>query len=313
MQYSLDYFIKTLQIIDLTNIDPNIINNINSLASQVGAPEYNKTPQFKDKINIEDINYINRRRKKFMDTKDDWDNIKTFQTTEFQKKEGLDKNIFQIRKYLNMLTDRTFDKLKPSILNEIQIVYTTKTENDFNTLCENIYEIVSKNILYSSIYTKLYKILLMEYPLFQNIVNKNVNLLADKIDYIKYISPQEDYDKFCENNKNNENLRSICTFYTNLMKEKVIDVSIIINIIKILFKTLDDFIRDCKKNELDELSEIIYIMVINSYESIKIHDSSIANEIINKVHNISIMSIKTIPGITNKCIFKHMDIYDELS
>ena len=117
MQYSLDYFIKTLQIIDLTNIDPNIINNINSLASQVGAPEYNKTPQFKDKINIEDINYINRRRKKFMDTKDDWDNIKTFQTTEFQKKEGLDKNIFQIRKYLNMLTDRTFDKLKPSILN----------------------------------------------------------------------------------------------------------------------------------------------------------------------------------------------------
>ena len=68
-----------------------------------------------------------------------------------------------------------------------------------------------------------------------------------------------------------------------------------------------------KKNEIDEISEIIYIFVSNVFNKIKDFDNKKSDNIFSIVENISKMKIKTTPGISNKCIFKHMDLLDELS
>ena len=94
------------------------------------------------------------------------------------------------------------------------------------------------------------------------------------------------------------------------MKEKIIDNEkiglIILNLFKILYKFIN--LKD-KTNEIDELSELLYILIVNSYGDLipdhakKIHDHVII---------ISNIKLRNESGITNKCIFKHMDILDEI-
>lgn len=320
MRYSLNDFNKILENGFVDKLSDNTLDIINILAAQVGAPEYIKTPQFKNKMaaagypSIIPGNGV-RRRKKCQEINDEeWESIRSFQTTEFKKKEGIESNLYTIRKYLNMITLNTYLKLKENIITEINHVSLTKTQNDLLYLCNELFGIITGNILYSDIYAQLYKDLINEFSIFKEILTDNFAQFEQKFNNIEYYDPEENYDKFCENNKKNEVLRSICTFYVNLMKENIINKEVIGKIILNLFNTLNNMVSiKTKKNELDELSELIYIMVTNSYEFIEKSDTNIAKIIYDNVHRITNIKIKDEPGITNKCIFKHMDILDEIS
>ena len=320
-RFSLNYFTDLIENGMVNNLPEETINIINLLASQVGAPEYIKTPQFKQRNGQHvqrgsiDTSGSIRRRKKHLEVDDtEWESIRTFQATELKKKDGIDANLQTIRGFLNMFTQNTYDTLKSNIIDEINIVNTTKTPNDLSYLCNELFNIVCSNILYSDVYAKLYKDLINDNSIFNDILMTNFKKLEEKFNTIEYCEPEENYDKFCENNKKNETLRSMCTFYVNLMKEKIIDIDVMSKIISNLFKTLDIMISDgAKKNELDELSELIYIIVVNGYELINKVDAKTGVEIYNNVERITNKKIKEEPGITNKCIFKHMDILDEIS
>ena len=314
MQYTLEDFQKILETTNLDQLPDFTIEIINGLALQVGAPEYIKTPQFKAKAAVNDGSII-RRRKKLSDNvnDEDWGTIRTFQATEFLKHEGLEINVHKIRKFLNMLTDKTYSKLMVAIVEELEIVSSTKTENDVFVLCEQIYIIVTSNILYSDIYAKLYKDLISKFPVFNEILQANLKTIENRVNSIEYVDSDENYDKFCENNKKNEQLRATSAFYANLMNEKVLDEQQIYSIIMTLFTTLNTFITEnIKKNELDEISELIYILVTNSYSKIKEWSVDSASKIHETIKCIASSKMKTTPGITNKCIFKHMDMLDEI-
>ncbi len=317
--YSLADFNAILKNCVISELPEETINIINALSAQVGAPEYIKTPQFRNKVigssNSNSTNNGIRRRKKNFEVHDDeWESIRTFQTTELKKKEGIECNLFTVRKYLNMITFNTYDKLKGEILTEINVVKSTKTLNDLQYLCTEIFYIISGNILYSDIYAKLYKDLIQDFDIFKEILMENFSTLEERFNNVEYYEPEEDYDKFCENNKKNEKLRAICTFYVNLMKEEIIDKLLIKQTILQLFNILNNMISDgTKKNELDELSELLYIIITNSYELIKNDDPTSAEQIHDNIVKITKLKVKDTPGITNKCIFKHMDVLDEIS
>jgi len=313
-RYTLSDFNNILENNIFNQLPEDTIKIINNLAIKVGAPEYIKTPQFKNRqeIPIGMDNSIRRKKKTTELFNDDWKTIKTFQATEFKKKEGIENNIHLIRKYLNMITKNTYLKLKTDIITEINIVNSTNN-NDLNYLCNEIFKIIIYNTLYSDIYAKLYKDLIAEFDIFNDILFENFENFELLFSTIEYFDPEKDYDKFCENNKNNEKRRSTCFFYINLMKENIIDHNIIGTIILNLFNKLDQMIIDEKKNELDELSELLYIIITNSYEKLNLMNKNIAIEIYNNVVKITKMKSKNEPGITNKCIFKHMDILDEIS
>ena len=213
-----------------------------------------------------------------------------------------------------MLTENTYNKLKDSIILEINTLVSIDNNNDLTYLCNEIFKIVSSNILYSDIYAKLYKDLIGEFNIFNDILNENFSNFEDIFNTIEYYDPESHYDKFCENNKKNEIRRAMCSFYVNLMKEEIIDYKMIGNTILKLFKILDSIIlENNKKNELDELSELIYIMVTCSYEILNKKNPDFYKEIYDNIIRVTNLKSKNTPGITNKCIFKHMDILDELS
>ena len=333
MKYVLADFYRVLQSGLLNEISNETIAIINMLATEVGAPEYVRTPQFTQKYIVD--NSVARRRKKFNDhstdgwnnnsnSNDGWNNnndawnsnsndrdtTSDFQATEFAKKVGIEAHLHTVRKYLNMLTETTFDTLKDQIFAEIITVITTKTENDLNYLCNEIYKIVSSNILYSQIYAKLYTQLVHRFPKFEELLFKYFDKIEEQFALIEYCDPETDYNGFCENNKRNQSLRATCAFYGHLMREETIQKEKIADLIGNLFKTLDTMIASAtQKNEIDELSEIIYIMVVGSH---KLLDAGAQKAIYDNVERITKIKSKEAPGITNKCIFKHMDMMDAL-
>jgi hypothetical protein len=64
------------------------------------------------------------------------------------------------------------------------------------------------------------------------------------------------------------------------------------------------------KEVIDELSEVMYILVTRSAENLKEHEEW--GNIVETITQVSKMSVKTKKGLSNKTIFKHMDIIDEL-
>lgn len=309
-RYTLSDFNTILENVNILQLPEETIAIINNLAIKVGAPEYIKTPLFKNK-HIPMNN--NRRKKKDIELNNDqWDTIKTFKTTEFKNKNDNENTLHLIRKYFNMITNNTYPKLKEDIINEIKTV--DSTNDDLLNLCNEIFKIIIDNTLYTDIYAKLYKDLINEFPIFNDILLEKFDDFELLFKNIEYVDPENDYNKFCENNKNNQVRRSTCIFYINLMKENIISAEKIGQIILTLFDYLNELISmKNNKNIIDELSEILYITIINSYDYLNKSNNDIALLIYNNIVKISQMKCKNESGITNKCIFKHMDILDEIS
>ena len=316
IQYTIDDFNSIIFNGINLQLPLETIELINSISSQVGATDYIKTPQFLKKNN-EDISLpFYKYKKQHKDkgypntSQEDWEIIKKFQITEIKKKQGIDSNIDQIRKYLNKITERTYDKLFPQICDELDKIGLENID-ELNKLGEIIFTISSGNIVYSNIYSHLYKELINRYDFMYNIFNNHIAKIPELFISIEYCSPNTNYDKFCENNLKNIQRRALCMFYINLMKENIISETTIINIIlHIQSYFIEKILQQESKEIADELSEILHIFITNTSIAFKVKPEWV--QIVQHIRNISIYKTKDFPSITNKSIFKHMDILDEL-
>jgi len=271
-------------------------------------------------------------------TDEDWEAIRKFQATVIAKKEGVDASIDQIRKHLNKMTTKTYDTLKNKIIDEIKSI-TDDTNPDspeiieeLNKIGDALFNIASGNSFYSEMYATLYKELMESFAIndadadnsssspssnfMETIFKTNFvkfNTLFEKFDYC---DPVKDYDAFCNNNKTNEKRRAISLFYVNLMKLDMIHSNEIITIIQGLQQTLLDTIKlTDSKNITDELSEILFILITNSSSKMKSLNNDSWNTIIDSVKEFSKKKTnpELMPSITNKSIFKHMDMIDAIN
>tara|TARA_Y100000389_G_scaffold202360_1_gene247401 strand:+ start:61 stop:1050 length:990 start_codon:yes stop_codon:yes gene_type:complete len=299
-------------------LSQEVLTMIQSLADKVGAPEYVKTPQFSKR---EKPGYPNKRKHKNQEIADeDWEAIRVFQTTQLKKKEGLDASLDTIRKYLNKITDKTYDSLSNSIFEELSVILEVNepTEDillELNKIGEAIFNIASSNLFYSELYARLYNDLMNKYPLMESLFKDNFIKFGDVFKTIEYCSPDVDYDKFCEINKTNEKRRALSAFYVNLMKLNVVEYSSIIEIIQNLQSYMMKLINtENNKPIVDELSEVLYILVTKSANFINEEvEAEEWENILDNIRVISLMKVSDRPSLTNKSIFKHMDILDEFN
>lgn len=287
------------------------IDIITTIANQVGAADYIRTPQFNKKNHQSALINNNKRRNKNQEVQDDdWDSIRKFQTTEIKKKDGIDANIDNIRKHLNKITEKNYDKMCEQIIQEISTITDASLE-ELNKIGESVFNIASGNAFYSATYAKLYKTLMTKYSFMSDIFKTNLDKFSELFTTIEYYNPNTDYDKFCENNKTNDKRRALSAFYVNLMKEGVIDKSDMISIInKVQEYIIIKLSEEGNKEILDELSENIFILITNSSE--ELDDEDDWEMIIDNVKTYSKLKVKDYPSATTKSIFKHMDILDEL-
>jgi len=362
IQYTLDDINRTIKEGFVYKLPESTISIIQSIADQVGAPEYVKTPHFiknserlqnnpnhnqnsssaasssaasssaasssvsMDKThftnNYNNYNKYNNKRNnnnkiKIPELTDqDWDNIRKFQATVLLKKEGICASIDQIRKHLNKITTKTYTTLKEEIINEINKIIkqgdieTPELLDEVNKIGDAIFTIASGNGFYSSMYAKLYKELMDLFPFMKTIFQTNFENFRALFNKIDYCDPSKDYDAFCNNNKANEKRRALGLFYVNLMLHGIIEeekiLEIIVDLQKYILTSID---TPEHKQIVDELSEILFILITTEHNKRNLKLKSWA-DIINCVKQISTMKTAQHISVTNKTIFKHMDILD---
>ena len=307
------------------SLSPQTIQKIQTIADQVGAPEYIRTPQFPKRDRVGPGGGAGpgrgggRRRNRSQEiTDDDWEAIRQFQATELAKKEGIEASIDKIRKELNKLSAKTYCKLRDEIFAEIRLIIgdveepTDELLAELNKVGNAIFGIASSNAFYSDMYAQLYFELMETFRFMKKIFNTNFNEFRSLFETIEYCDPGENYDKFCDNNKTNEKRRAVGLFYVNLMKKDVIEEDSILEIIVELQAKLASLIPEEGQREIvEELSEVLYILITNSAATLDEFDAW--PRVLERATIVSKMKIKSNPSISNKTIFKHMDILDELN
>lgn len=283
-----------------------VLEKIQKLSDQVGDPEYIRTPQFS--------------KKNHKVSEEDWEEIRNFKKTEFIKKEGVAASSDIIRKYLNKLTTKTYEVLSVKIIDEIKSVCKSKNISDVNSCGEDaditkigndIFSISSSGIFYSEMYAKLYILLMSEFNFMETLLRVNFADFRKVFRTIKYCDPNKDYDGFCDNNKANEKRRSLGLFYVNLMLHNAIEkddiMDIIIELQNFFLENLDE---DDRCSIVDELSELIFVIIKHCHQKCKQNGCDKWRLISSNLKNISELNRGDMKSITNKTIFKHMDIMD---
>jgi hypothetical protein len=274
----------------------------------------------------------------------EWETILAFQKTELQKKEGIELSIDNIRSYLNKLTDKTYDTMLSNILKEIGTLFTASTDDKseehntiavMNRVASSIFTTASSNSFYSEIYARLFRDLIAQesgdgenaqYAVFRDLFEKNLASFMSLFETIEYCDPKKNYDKFCDVNKANEKRKAMSLFIVNLMKNGIVEKKQVLAIMRQIQDLMNSNIRqEGKTNEVDELAENLYIMVKHSHAVLKsAGTASIASteaaeiaelfaQRLDQITEISKLKIKSKPSITNKTIFKHLDMLDEIS
>ena len=284
---------------------------IQAIANQVGSPEYIKTPQFEPNKTV--CNVGKHRKGKTQELNDDdWNSLRNFPTTVINKKAGIDASIDQIRKHLNKMTTKTYESLKEKIFEEIEKITPNDDNHDSELvkIGEAIFTIASGNSFFSSMYAGLFKELMEKFKFMQVIFDENFEKFRSIFNTIEYCDPNTDYDKFCVNNKVNEQRRAISLFYVNLMIQEVIEPNKIIVIIRDLQEYMNNLVvKENNKTIVDELTEVLYILITNSYDIIKDVEKE-WNLIFAFVKTVSTMKPCATNSISNKTVFKHMDMLD---
>jgi hypothetical protein len=287
------------------------IEAIKKIAANVGAPEYIKTPHFerrsyKPRIQIKEVSDA------------EWDSIRNFKTTVMEKKKGVELSIDKIRKHLNKMTAKTYDTLATQICSEIDLISATETDEaelilESKKIGDAIFEIASGNRFYSGMYAALYNELMVKYEFMKTILTEKLNTDIHIFSDFEYCSPDKDYDKFCFNNKTNEKRRALSLFYVNLMLQKIIPKAKIVTMIQDLQTNLAECIqKENNVNIVEEMAEVLFYLITTGAPELKTVKKE-WSQITAQVTVVSAMKAKSAPSISNKTIFKHMDILAELN
>ena len=263
---------------------------ITLLANLVGSPNYSKSPYFIK---------TDKKKKKSTDTYDmGWDMLRNFKKTEVKEKTEIEKELDTIRILMNKVTRENYATIMQQIKTSIEKIKETPS---FDQVISLLFKIALSNRFYSEVYAKLYTDLKDEYPSLKEYFTNTLDSYMELFKNIESCNPDEDYDKFCNINKQNEHRRSITTFLVNCMKFEVIEVNIITNMLFYLQTLLLESINDTMK--MEEITENFFIIINNGLNKIVLSDEwgniyeYIQQNAVNKSFN-------------NKIRFRFMDLLD---
>jgi hypothetical protein len=247
---------------------------------------------------------------------DDWESIRTFNTTKIDQHEGIDVFIDKIRSYLNKMSVKTYDEINTNVMTIIDSLISENMSNDDAIKISNIiFDIVSSNRFYSKLYANLYSNLLLKYEFIVTVFDEKFAAFADILNNVRYVSPEENYDLFCKINNENEKRKAVTAFFINLVFYNKVSASKIEELLIELLENLNNLIKEeNKKFVVDEYIEIIFILY---NKELFVGDNSNINinvenhqKILDIIKHLAGVKVKTYPSLSSKSIFKLMDIVE---
>ena len=328
-KYSLTDFTDITFVSFNYNLPEETIQMISNLSLEVGSPSYIKTPVFRKKenplktyqnsltpgnsSNISEYNKKKRGNKNMEIIHDeDWETLRSFQTTKIEKRLGIESHIDIIRSYLNKLTDKNYSDITNKIFDLLQQMVTENCE-EMNRISFILFEIASTNRFYSKIYADFYSEVIQKYENMQSVFQESFDTFLDLFHHIEYVDASLDYDKFCKINKDNEKRKALSAFFINLMINRMIPREKILEIIQNLLLQIYVFISlENKKNEVDELTENVVLLLRKDLFTDQDYEREVVEgkNISQMIEFLANSKVKDFKSLTNKSVFKFMDMID---
>lgn len=234
-----------------------------------------------------------------------------------KKEEGIEKWLHDIRVSLNKLSESNYDNQKQVIIDSIQkcLDYEGQTDeektNHMKVIVVGIFNVASINKFFVKIYARLYKELIEIDPYFKEFLALQLSNYNNSIKDIKYSDPDKDYDAYCVNNKANEQRKALGVFLVHLMKEKLIPVLRILNIIVGFQTAVIEYIEEENKTEIvDEITEILFLLLKEGKDVfVECKAEWIWKFVIKQnVETFSKYTKKDKKSLSSRAIFKYMDM-----
>ena len=211
--------------------------------------------------------------------------------------------INDLYKVLNKITNKTYDKFSEEIIHIIDEL-NDNNSNKTDFISKKIFEIISNSSINSNLYAKLCKDIIEKHPYFKELFTENLQLYLDNFKNIEYISPNEDYDKFCLYIKHIEKMKHFTLFMVQCMYFTICELD---NIIDILLYFQDRSLETLHLAEHiaenEQITDTVFIIIKEIIDFAMVHEKwgqILSNH--TKLHQFNGA------GKNNKIRFKLMDI-----
>jgi hypothetical protein len=195
----------------------------------------------------------------------------------------------QITILLNKMTEDNYKEIETKLM---KLIETNPLEIENTTI---IFDIISNNAFYGSIYASLYSSLVNRWSNFKDLFQERLALHMIHLKNIKIV-PSSEYDEFCKCNEINERYRTFSQFIVHLTLQGIVDNTIFHTFLNDLIELLHILNDSQDKSSMDEIVEHLYLCILKSKP---IHSKLVISR--DRLH---------IRGVSNKVMFRLMDILD---
>ena len=159
--------------------------------------------------------------------------------------------------YLNKITEKTYD----SILNVLIVLLNDhNNEKDLLICGKHIFQIVTKDIFYVSLYSRLFYDLMQTFPLMENVLHEYFRHYSQSFKTIHQYKEGNHEDEYSYH-KDKDTTRSLATFYISLLQYNIDGMqNSIIGIVDMLWEHVDVYIQ--MKDHMEVIDEIFYVLHI---------------------------------------------------
>ena len=242
-----------------------------------------------------------------------WLKKEPFKATVIEKSAGIEELLDNLRGVLNKLTTNNLAQHQENIvkiINEIISDDIEETDTDKYTKIMNcFFKIVINNRFYSEVYVELFIFILNNFILFEEYRNYFVDQYKDLMNDFTYADPNDDYNKYCEINKLNENRKAILTFIIYSIKKELYSFDIINDILDYYFDKIGSTKQQLSAVQInEEIIENVFVIYSDGKDILLNEVSRYA--LISKVKDLTTIKLSANKGFSNRMKFKCMDIMD---
>jgi len=251
-------------------------------------------------------------------TDGDWESMRSFKTTKIETKTGIEKRVNDLRVLLNKISAATYDKQRDAILAAFREYFGNEdadvvTEENTVRLSKAVFDIASTNKFYAELYANLFQELVREFDVFKQLLAKFVETFCQtSTQNIVYIDPDVDYDGYCAYTKQSDIRKSTATFIVCCLMRGLAElndvIDIVVEFIESVLKMKDE---TGKTKEVEEITELVFIMVCAMNETAKT-ETKWEEQVMQEVERLSKMKAKDYASLSNRAVFKFMDLMDKL-
>jgi hypothetical protein len=248
---------------------------------------------------------------------EDWEIIRNFKSTKLETKEGVDKLVNEVRVLFNKVSNKNYDTQITLIIESVKkfmetIMESESKEEDFLKLSKVLFDIIYTNKFFGELYAKLYNELIQVDPQFMVVLQEQIEKIKSVQD-LKYVDPNTDYDAYCNYTKNNDGKKSFIAFLIHINKYQPSIFEYVVELLDYYVNmSIENVDIENRMNEIEEITERIFLIITKS-ESTLVEHSKWKTDILHKIITLSQMKMKEHKSISNRIIFRYMDIIDTMN